>query len=1051
MKYFLLIIISFTFICGFSQSHHPSIPFEHVAIPGTVNSSQVNDLVQDHHKLIWVAGAQLYRYDGYQFTSYSQLETGESIVNNEINCLISDSAANRLVMGTQSYGLVQYNYQSDKLSAIPCKDGIPIIQHISQTSDRILWASSYSNGLFYSENDTLKKVDDPKQRLTNITSSLAIGKKLLVNKLNTVYVLKNRVVIDSIIIQFPKFDFPSYTRVTCMTMDPQGRIWMGTERAGVLLYDTLKKEFIKHLSPETGPFYNYINKIMVDNKNSAWVLTKANGVIVYNLQTDQYITISKNPMIDRSLSGNNCTSIIRSQSGIIWIGSTGDLNKYDPAKLKFKHIYNNPLSPLSLSDNMVRSMYEDRDKKLWVGTDGGIINVVDPSNFQINRIHVKLNSNNQHIVPWYFLELNTNTILIGTSDGLLQYDRKRKSFSYYQPLKDSIGNKQVRQVLKQGDNLFLISGGTLVRYNISSGSFRKFNQFGDHPSLRNCTSIYFDSQNRLWVGAANGIALFDSVKETFLHIPFQGTNSRPASTQFPIMSIHEYNNKLWIGTYNLGLWYLDLDNISSPSLIRVGETGLPSTTIYATIPDDDGNLWISTNQGVSKYSVTKNQFTNFTTSDGLQHDEFNRLAYLRCSSGEIVFGGINGFNIFNPKRIVLPEASYEPKLIGVSVARKNSDETMYQELLQSTEVKTEYDQNDFHFHFYIPNYREPKRFDVFYKLSDYDATWTKAATNIIHYANLKPGEYQLEIKAVSHTGVEKKIMVAISIRPPFWETWWFLLICVSIVSFMVFTIIQSSIRKSRHDKKRLEKLLSERTTEIEKSREELANLNQKKDLIFSILSHDLRSPLTTLKGFLSILIDDSDHLSKEDIKRHASSIRNSVTSSLDLIDNTLFWSLSQTGNITYSPSVFSLDEMLRKIGSLYQLTADKKQIQFLVDVGDKVMVHGDENMIYVTLRNLVSNALKFTPEGKSVKISASKNGTFAEICIQDEGIGMSPSYMKKLMAEEQPPLKKGTSNEKGTGLGLILCKKFISINQGELKVNSKEGEGTEFILKLPLA
>lgn len=253
------------------------------------------------------------------------------------------------------------------------------------------------------------------------------------------------------------------------------------------------------------------------------------------------------------------------------------------------------------------------------------------------------------------------------------------------------------------------------------------------------------------------------------------------------------------------------------------------------------------------------------------------------------------------------------------------------------------------------------------------------------------------------------------------------------------------------DKVRLEELLSQRTQEIEKSREDLANLNHKKDLIFSILSHDLRSPLTTLKGFLSILIDDSDHLSKDEIRKHASSIRNSVTSSLDLIDNTLFWSLSQTGNITYTPTKFSLDEMLQKIGALYQLTADKKQIQFTVSIPEAVAVHGDENMIYVTLRNLVSNALKFTPEGKAVKIEAVKNHQFAQIKIRDEGVGMSPAYLEKLLTEDQPPLKKGTSNEKGTGLGLVLCKKFIYMNHGLMHITSTEGKGSEFIVSLPLA
>jgi signal transduction histidine kinase len=192
-------------------------------------------------------------------------------------------------------------------------------------------------------------------------------------------------------------------------------------------------------------------------------------------------------------------------------------------------------------------------------------------------------------------------------------------------------------------------------------------------------------------------------------------------------------------------------------------------------------------------------------------------------------------------------------------------------------------------------------------------------------------------------------------------------------------------------------------------------------------------------------------ISKEDLKKHASSIRNSVTSSLDLIDNTLFWSLSQTGNITYTPIRFSLKSILDKIDKLYLLTIEKKQIKFSVDCDDTVMLFADENMVYVTLRNLVSNALKFTPEGKSIHISVIKNHEAAEISIQDQGIGMSETYIDKLLTEEHLQVKMGTSNEKGTGLGIILCKKFIQLNNGNLKVRSSEGKGSEFIVRLPLA
>jgi signal transduction histidine kinase len=295
------------------------------------------------------------------------------------------------------------------------------------------------------------------------------------------------------------------------------------------------------------------------------------------------------------------------------------------------------------------------------------------------------------------------------------------------------------------------------------------------------------------------------------------------------------------------------------------------------------------------------------------------------------------------------------------------------------------------------------------------------------------------------------VRVPFTIGVPYWRAWWFIALTVFAVAFLVMTIILSYLRKAQSDRQRLEALLKVRTAEIEKSKEALQILNQKKDLIFSILSHDLRSPLTTLKGFLGYLVDHAQELTTDELKKHATNIRNSVSNSLDLIDNTLFWSLSQMGTIQYTPTHFSLAHLLEKLRGLYQLTADKKRIPLNISCSEEIIFYGDENMIYVTLRNLVSNALKFTTEGNPVTITCERINNTVEINVTDKGIGMSHEYLQKLLSMDQPMLKKGTSNEKGTGLGLLLCKKFVELNYGELKIASTENVGTTFTVILPLA
>lgn len=1049
MRPLFVCLLCCTVTAAWAQAQHPELPFDHLNIPGTINSSQVNDLIQDHHGLIWVAGNGLYRYDGYRFTHYQNINDSLLINGGEIHCLLSDSINNELLIGTHSHGIVKRDYPSGIFSVIPSPDGIPIITHIAQTSDGVVWGSSFTNGVYFIQDDTLRKFSSPNNKFISNSTIAAQGDRLLIGGNRTVYVVKDFRLIDSIYINFPNLNPSAVVRVTALTTDTSGKLWIGSEQYGVFVYDTATRVFIKHFSPDTPPFHNRINRIFEDINGRIWILTKGDGLIIHSPSTGNHIHIVRNPLSERSLSGNNCTSVLQDRTGIIWVGSTGDLNKYDPAKIKFRHIFKNPFAMVSLQDNMVRGVYEDMNGKLWVGTDGGVVHIFDQKRLSVEKIELHV-SNKKRIAPYYFMDFDKNILLLGTSEGMLQYDRRSKHISYFPPLEKYTKGLQVRQMVLHNGVLFYTTFGALKSYNLTTGEFRSYNDRKPGEKVINATTLYVDTAGRLWAGVSNGISLYDPVTDRFRRFEFQKTASRPLGSYFMILSIQEYDNKLWIGSFNEGLWTLDLANADNPLITNIsGRQDVQNMTVYATIPDDDGNLWMSTNAGITKYNPETDQYLDFTVTEGLQQDEFNRLAYTRCANGEIVFGGINGLNIFDPEKITITEEDYTPQFLTVMVFDEMLNAELPVRFDTTSSFSLEHDQNDIDISFFVPNFRNPKRYEAYYRLEGYNQNWIKAESNNLHYSNLKPGVYNFQLKTISISGKEKVASLKFTILSPFWQTWWFITLSTVFTCVIVATIIQGSLYKSRRDKERLEHLLTIRTQEIEKSREELANLNQKKDLIFSILSHDLRSPLTTLKGFLSILIDDNE-LSRDDIKKHASNIRNSVTSSLDLIDNTLFWSLSQTGNISYTPTVFSLNDMLQKISSLYHLIVEKKKISFSIGLSEDIKLYADENMTYVTLRNVVSNALKFTPQGKSVKVSASVKGNMAQVVVEDEGIGMSKTYLEKLFTEDQLPLTKGTNDEKGTGIGLILCRKFVQLNHGKLHVESIEGKGSQFTIELPI-
>jgi signal transduction histidine kinase/ligand-binding sensor domain-containing protein len=1055
VRFFACIILLCIALPSFSQSGRENISFEKISIPGTIRSSQVSDIIQDKHGLIWIAGDCLYQYDGLQFLQIKELSDGKHKLNpSDIHILFYDDRNDRLFLGTHRFGVVAYDYGTGKLTALPSTiSPTPVIHQIAQTSDGRIWVGSHGGGLFYLENDTLKESSESKKHSIYPLSLAARGNRLYVGESAKLYVIEGDRVVDKIRLEWDGKDFPVNTRVTALTFDRNGKMWLGTESQGVFQYDLSQSKFVKHFDPSTPPFYSRVSRIREDQDGFIWILTKASGVAVYDPITNRNILLRKDPFSKTSLSSDNCFSILEDREGIIWIGATGDLNKYDREQIRFTHIFHNPLEKISLSDNMSRGIQEDHLGRIWIGTDGGIINVLDQKGQRVDQIKIKLGKDSINYVPLYFSQLNERTMLIGTSHGLIQYDLHQKKFSRVDAVWDITKGKTVRQVLYRDNLIYFITSGYLFIHNVKTKKTEYYNKFGDRIAT-NTTTFHLDENNNLWIGLNRGVALFNREQKNFKFFHFKDVPIPSDRSLLLVLSIQQIGSKLFVGTFNAGLWQFD---ISNPALLqlekRYMETdGLPSNTVYSTLDDEKGKIWVSTNAGICQYNPEKKQFISFSISEGLQDEEFNRLAYLKTRSGQMIFGGINGVNIFDPNQIHIDSMAFEPRILRVSINNPLDPAANFNRPFPGKEVLSlEYNQNFINFHFFIPHYQQPKRYKTFFYLKNFEKGWNEASgSNVASYANLQPGAYTFIVKTVGIAGQEHITGTRILISPPYYKTWWFIGLTFLTVGFLVLTIIRSYIRKAQFDRQRLEELLKIRTFEIERSKEELHILNQKKDLIFSILSHDLRSPLTTLKGFLGYLINHAHEMSMEELKKHAVSIKNSVTNSLDLIDNTLFWSLSQMGNIQYSPSNFSLQILLDKLRGLYQLTADKKKIVLNIHCEDELIIFGDENMVYVTLRNLVSNALKFSEEGSLVTVTCIRNNGHAEINVVDSGIGMSPEYLKKVLSMDQPLLKKGTSNEKGTGLGLLLCKKFIEMNKGEIRISSVEHKGTTFTVTLPL-
>jgi len=251
------------------------------------------------------------------------------------------------------------------------------------------------------------------------------------------------------------------------------------------------------------------------------------------------------------------------------------------------------------------------------------------------------------------------------------------------------------------------------------------------------------------------------------------------------------------------------------------------------------------------------------------------------------------------------------------------------------------------------------------------------------------------------------------------------------------------------ERKKQEAQLQELIQKLESLNQELKNSNAAKDKFFSIIAHDLRSPFSSLLSFSEFLYQDIEELSKDEIKSFAENINEAAKTVFSLLENLLQWSRIQIGTISFNPKYFPIHNTASKVINLLLHNAAIKNIEIVNKINNEHIVYADEDMIFSVLQNLLSNAIKFTDEKGKIIFSSEEKDGMIEITISDTGIGMDESDIEKLFRIDIPFTKSGTKNEKGSGLGLILCKEMIEKNGGRIWVKSKPGEGTTFTFSLP--
>lgn len=609
-------------------------------------------------------------------------------------------------------------------------------------------------------------------------------------------------------------------------------------------------------------------------------------------------------------------------------------------------------------------------------------------------------------------------------------------------------NKKGNVCVTTNEGIYEVKNDILVEstdYNIKKQFYRRMFLYDNDES-------YFAS--------SNGLTTIRDSKTRYI----SSVNDENANNIFAVLK--DKNGTVFIGTKG-GLYMLFNDSIK-----KFNSNGFEiSKSVYAILQDNKGNYWFGTEDGVLKWDGNgKKRF--FTRGNGLSGMEINRAALISDSKGNIWIGTESGMTCYRPEfdNNIIPV----PEVILLNAEDPDGNKFS---LTKDISLKSKIKSLVFNFRgisFYSENYLQYK-----IKLEGFDADWYEVNQNHIdkiRYTNLIPGDYKLKVQAKNISGEWSDVYASsvITIEVPFYQKWWFILLSVFLIAglfYMLYKLYLNRIYYLRLEKKvqlrtkelreteielrntqtLLEDKVKERTAKLGIAIEQLKETNATKDKFFSIIAHDLKSPFVGLLGYSEILKNEIDSLPKEKIVEFSDNLNKNIKNTFNLLENLLNWALFQTGKMKFNPESFDLFLEINSILELFDANTMSKNISILNDVKINTYVEADKNMIRTVLYNLISNAIKFTNPKGFVKIKSEEINSHLEISVSDNGVGIPKENQKMLFKLDSNISTRGTYNEKGTGLGLLLCKEMIDKHKGKIEVESEEGKGTTFRICLPLS
>lgn len=1104
--YYRLAGVLFLFLCGESaaQRNVEKVLFSRIEVSAGLSNSNVTCIVQDSKGFLWVGTADgLNRFDGYNFKIYRNSQDSSGLLRSDISSIFEDSEK-RFWVSTRGSGFHYYDNDLDKFIRVREFSSDCQVLQIGEDEQKELWITGtrYSDAFVAHLNRQSGKWEsfrlfpskDPVTSLVRLSDQefLICLMKGGLRRWNSA---------TNSCVRFPALENDSKgAEIRKIVKDSRGKIWIGAND-GLFVFDpkTTLLTYDYGSAFHIGEQIAFPVRDMFIDHDFLWVATLNGGLYKVNTITghiDNFVFDKNDPF---SISDNSVWSVYKDRQNRIWVGTfSKGLCVIDKLQNKFAQLN------VALENDIVNSIYEDSKGRIWIGTEKGITR--KDGNTVRYYVHDPTRKGSLSSDPVLsIIEDSKNRIWIGTwAGGLNLYHEETDSFTNFQHDEKnsaSLSNQNVYAIMeeKSTHQLFVSSYvGLNILTDEKKGTFEHHRE-PRYESNSYIRCLFQDNTGMTWIGTIEELNFWNPKERKILR--FDETNiTNPKISEIVNCIVQDKKGRLWVGATE-GL--LRIENKIAIKRYTVKD-GLPNNIVNGILEDRSGNLWLSTTKGLSKFNPEDGTMQNYTTSDGLSGDEFKPNACFKNKDGFFFFGG-KGVTVFDPDNI--QRNPYPPpvyitdfKIFNKSVVIGEKDSLLRKQIAETKEISLSYSENFFSFEFAALNFSSSSKNQYAYKLEGFDHDWVNnGGQRTATFTNLNPGDYTFRVKASNNDGVwnETGAALVIHVLPPFWKTWWFTTIAVSMIVMASIAYYRNRIGAITRRNKKLEDEVAKRTNELVQrdeeilaqnndllmQREALANQNKElqaarqiieqqnneirernesleseikdrtKDLVdynqqleqFAFISaHNLRGPVARILGLGNIL--EYARNNPEEIKMILDKLIYS-TQELDGVVKDLNTILELRKNFSSHISTVQLKEELAFIKTTLERNIVETSATITEDFTSAPEVRTIKPYLDSILINLIGNAIKFRHPWKFPEIHVTSSAVDDYVCISvsDNGLGINLNlYQEKLFTL----YARFHHHVEGKGIGLYLVKTQVAALGGKIEVESKPDAGTTFRIYL---